>query len=298
MLKKLRSILKDKTEDIAKKLTEKEISEEDLKDVLWDMEISLLESNVSLEIVELLNTRIKDALIGKKLSSLEIKDKIKASLKSLLDELLLEGEFLERIREKETPRLIIFIGFNGVGKTTTIAKLGKFLLDKRYSVIFAAGDTYRAGAIEQLEEHARNLNIKVIKNRYGADSAAVIYDAVRYAESHKIDFVLADTAGRVHINKNLIDELQKIIRVNKPSFIFLVIDSTTGNDAISQAKLFNEVGFDGYIITKFDADNKGGTFLNVCYAIKKPIFFLGTGQGYEDLEIFKKEKIISKLIDF
>ncbi len=298
MFKVLRNILKEKTENIAKKLTEKEISEEDLKDLLWDLEISLLESNVSLEVVEKLIEKLKSSLVGKKMSSLEIRNTVKKALKELLEEMLPEGNILDELKDKDKPWVVLLIGFNGNGKTTTVAKLASFFKDEGYSVVMAAGDTYRAAAIEQLEEHGKRLNVRVIKGTYGGDAAAVIYDAIAHAKSHKIDVVLGDTAGRVHVNKNLIEELKKIVRVTKPHLVLLVVDSTTGSDAITQAKLFGEVGFDGFIITKFDVDDKGGTILNVSYASSKKIFFLGVGQDYKDLKMFNKKEIIDKLLDF
>ncbi len=297
---KLRNIFREGTENIAKKLTEKNIKEEDLKDILWEMEIALLESNVSLEVVEKINEKIKENLIGKKISFLEIKEIIKDVLKEVLDEIIIEGNFKELVEDKAEgiPIVLLFFGFNGVGKTTTIAKIGKMLKDKGHTIVFAAGDTYRAAAIEQLEKHAKALEIKIIKSEYGSDSAAVIYDAIEYAKAHNIEYVLADTSGRTHINKNLIDELKKIVRVTNPTVKFLVVDATTGSDIINQAKLFNDVGFDGYIVTKTDVDSKGGALLNICYAVKKPIFFIGFGQDYENLKSFKKEEVINSLTNF
>jgi fused signal recognition particle receptor len=187
---------------------------------------------------------------------------------------------------------------NGGGKTTSIAKVAKYLMGKKYSVVLAAGDTFRAASIEQLEHHADRLGAKIIKHGYGADSASVIFDARKHAESRGIDVVLADTAGRTHVNENLMDELRKVMRVNKPELKILVVDSLTGNDAVEQAKLFDAgVGVDCVIMTKADVYEKGGSILSVSYAIKKPILFLGTGQGYDDLQKFEPGKFVKELME-
>jgi len=163
--------------------------------------------------------------------------------------------------------------------------------------VFAAGDSFRAASIEQLEEHGRKLSINVIKHKYGADSAAVIFDAKKHAESRKIDVVLADTAGRTHVNKNLMDELNKVVRVNKPDLKILIIDSLVGNDAVPQAKMFDEgVGVDAVMFTKVDVNEKGGCILSVAHTLKKPILFLGFGQKYSDIKTFKPEEFIENII--
>jgi len=204
---------------------------------------------------------------------------------------------LDKIKNSEKrPFLIIFLGFNGTGKTTTMAKIANLLIKNDLSVVFAAADTFRHASIEQLEEHGKNLGVKVIKHKYGSDPAAVIFDAVNYAKSKSIDVVLADTAGRTHIDKNLMEELKKIVRVNKPDMKILVIDSTSGNDVVEQARRFNEVNVDAVILTKWDVDEKGGTAISVAYAIKKPIIFLGTGQSYEDLKPFNVDEYLSEIL--
>ena len=196
------------------------------------------------------------------------------------------------------PTIFLFLGVNGVGKTTTLAKFARRLIDKGYSCVIAASDTFRAASIEQLEIHAKNLGIRLIKHQYGADAAAVAYDAIEYAKAHGIDCVLIDSAGRQHTSTNLMDELAKIKRVSKPDFTIFVADSMTGNDAIEQAREFKDkVGYDFSILTKTDVDEKGGAILSVGFVSKKPIAFLGNGQGYDDLVPFKKDEIINKLIE-
>ena len=204
---------------------------------------------------------------------------------------------MERIKTKK-PFLIVFVGFNGSGKTTTIARIANLLKKKNISSVFAAADSWRAAAIEQIQEHGDNLGITVIKHKYGADPAAVVFDAVKHAKSKGIDVVLADTAGRTHTNVNLMEELKKIVRVNKPDMKILVLDSLTGNDIYDQSKLFDEaIGIDGMILTKTDIYEKGGAALAASHTINKPILYMGVGQGYDDLEKFDKKKIIKTLLD-
>ncbi len=301
MLKRLKSrfmeVLKTETE----KITKKEVNEKDLLDILWEIELVLLENNVSEEACEYLTNQVKKKLVGKKVSRLNLKDEVLIEFKSAIKDLLYFSkcnfDFLDKIRNsKKNPFLVIFLGFNGTGKTTTMSKIANLLMKSNLSVVFAAADTFRHASIEQLEEHGKNLGVRVIKHKYGSDPAAVIFDAVNYARSKSIDVVLADTAGRTHIDKNLMEELKKIVRVNKPDMKILVIDSTSGNDVVEQARKFNEINIDGVILTKWDVDKKGGTAISVAYAIKKPILFLGTGQNYEDIEPFDIEKYLSEIL--
>ncbi|MCK4491255.1 MAG: signal recognition particle-docking protein FtsY, partial [Candidatus Altiarchaeales archaeon] len=206
-------------------------------------------------------------------------------------------DFLEFISECEKPCKLIFVGVNGTGKTTTIAKVARYLMRNNLSVVLAAGDTFRAGAIEQISRHAQNLGVNTIKHQKGADAAAVIYDAIEHARSKGIDVVLADTAGRMQTNINLMDELRKITRVNKPHLSIFVGDALTGNDAVDQAKKFNDaIGVDAIILTKMDADAKGGSALSIVNETRRPIIFMGTGQNLEDLEEFDREWFVAEII--
>jgi fused signal recognition particle receptor len=183
-----------------------------------------------------------------------------------------------------------------VHNTTTLAKLARML--KEFEPVIAAADTFRAASIEQLEEHSRRLGFEIVKHKYGADSAAVIFDAKKHAAASGSKLVLADTAGRSHANVNLMDELKKVCRVNKPDMKILVLDALTGNDIYDQAKLFNDaVGVDAIILTKTDVYEKGGAALSAAYTIKKPILYLGTGQNYEDLKEFSPEAIANMLLE-
>ncbi|XRO75291.1 signal recognition particle-docking protein FtsY [Methanocaldococcus sp. 28A] len=287
-----------------KKVLKKEvvILEEDIEDVLEELEIELLEADVALEVVEKLIENIKNELVGRKISPDDSVEEItinavKNAIKNILsqDKIDIE-EIIKKNKAKGKPTVIVFVGINGTGKTTTIAKLAYKLKQKGYSVVLAAGDTFRAGAIEQLEQHAKNVGVKVIKHKKGADSAAVIYDAIQHAKARGIDVVLADTAGRQATNTNLMEEIKKVVRVTKPDLVIFVGDALTGNDAIYQAEEFNNaVNIDGIVLTKVDADAKGGAALSIGYAIGKPILYLGVGQRYSDLIEFDADWMVKKL---
>jgi len=206
-------------------------------------------------------------------------------------------ESVERKRKMNEPYSILFVGINGTGKTTSIAKVANFLMKKGYSVVLACSDTYRAGSIEQLEEHAKRLGVRMIKHKYGADPASVAYDAISHAKARGINVVLIDTAGRIQTDRNLMNELGKIKRVISPDVTILTVDALTGNDAVLQAEEFHKsVGIDGTILTKVDADVKGGSALSVTYVTRKPIVFIGTGQTYEDLQDFKPEQFTQMIM--
>ncbi|RUM33002.1 MAG: signal recognition particle-docking protein FtsY [Archaeoglobus sp.] len=278
------------------------IDEKKLDDIIPELEVILLESDVAFEVVEEISSALKERLlgrrkkIGEKLADIVVNE-LKIIIKNILDKNKFDfDEYIEKLVDTRSPVTLIFVGINGTGKTTTIAKLAKRLMDKGYSVVLAAGDTFRAGAIEQLEEHAKRLGVKIIKHKAGADPAAVIYDAVVHAESKGVDFVLADTAGRMHTKKNLIDQLEKIKRVTEPDMTIFVDESIAGNDAVERARMFNEsVGIDGTILTKLDADPKGGTAISISYVTGKPILFFGVGQGYDDLVKFNSEWLIDRI---
>ncbi len=282
-------------------IAETKISNEALDSALWDLELALLENNVASDVASKICSGIKLKLEGKSVrrSQVEniIKDSLIESVRQELDQKPVDIESaIKAARKEKRPCLIMFVGFNGSGKTTNIAKLGLYLKNKGYASVFAAADSFRAAAIEQLEEHARRLGIPVIKHKYGADPAAVIFDAVAHAKAKGIDVVLADTAGRAHTDRNLIDELKKIVRVNKPDLKFLVVEAIAGNDVIEQARIFGEIGLDGVVLTKWDVDDKGGASLSVTHTLKKPIVFLGTGQNYDDFEKFDLKKVLESLI--
>lgn len=273
------------------------LSEEKFEEIFWELEVILLENNVAVEVIELIKKNLKKELVETKVLRGELHDIITGSLRESIEETFTVEplDIISRAKEKK-PFVIVFVGINGSGKTTTIAKIAHLLKENALSCVIAAGDTFRAAAIQQLEEHANNLHVKLIKHDYGSDPAAVGFDAIKYAKAHNIDCVLIDTAGRLHSNINLIDEMKKIIRVTKPDLKLFIGEAITGNDCVEQARRFNEaIGIDGIILAKADVDEKGGAALSVSYVTGKPILYLGVGQGYNDLEAFNSEMIIGQL---
>jgi fused signal recognition particle receptor len=273
----------------------------DLEEPLWELEMGLLESDLALSVSEAIVESVKKELTGttKRIGS-NTGEIVEAALKKAIYDVVSANtfDFDEYVRKIEKPVHIVFVGINGTGKTTSIAKMTHRLLKSDYSVVLAAGDTFRAGAIDQLGIHADRLGVKMIKHQPGADPAAVIYDAVQYAKAHKIDFVLSDTAGRMHTNLNLMSQMEKICRVSTPDLIIFVDEAVAGNDAVERAAQFNEaVPIDGSILTKIDADAKGGAAISIAYITGKPILFFGTGQGYEDLKKFDPEWFIDQLFN-
>lgn len=284
---------------IALPILEKKISESDFEKLFEETELSLLENNVAFEVVDKLKQDLKLELVDKSIPRGKVEDVVAETLYHSLTELFIpaEQDFLARVKQKK-PFVICFVGVNGSGKTTTIAKVAKFLKDNGVEPVLAAGDTFRAAAIDQLQLHADALGVKIIKHDYGADAAAVAFDAIKHAESKGRGAVLIDTAGRTNANANLMEELKKVVRVAKPDMKIFVGESITGNDCVEQARNFDEaVDIDGIILSKADVDDKGGAALSISYVTKKPILFLGTGQEYSDLKVFNAEDIVSGLTD-
>ncbi|RMF29442.1 MAG: signal recognition particle-docking protein FtsY [Candidatus Nitrosothermus koennekii] len=284
-----------------KKVSSKELTEKDIDEIFFDLELALLESDVAQEVIEDLEKRMKEELVGRRLEEDEKREEvIRSWLRNYLLSLFDKAgsiDLINTIKQSEKPFVIVFLGINGTGKTTTIAKVANMLKKEGLSVVMAAGDTHRAGAIEQLTIHGERLGIRVIAQRYGADPAAVGKDAVLYAKSHRLDVVLVDTAGRIQTNKNLMDEMSKIIRVVKPNLKIFIGDSLAGNDTINQAREFyNYTNFDAAILTKADADVKGGAALSIVYITNKPILYIGVGQEYDDLIPFDPVKFVDSLV--
>ncbi|MBC7128275.1 MAG: signal recognition particle-docking protein FtsY [Thermoplasmatales archaeon] len=274
------------------------VSEKKVDELLWQVEIELIEADVAFEVIEEIKREIKGNLVG--LSRKEAKEEVSKIIEDAIYKILKnsEGNFFEEIKKFEKPVIILFVGVNGSGKTTAIAKLAWQLKNMGYSCVIAACDTFRAGAIEQLERHALQVGAKLIKHDFGADPAAVAYDAIGHAKARHKDFVLIDTAGRMQTNINLMEEMKKIKRVAKPHMTIFVGDALVGNDAIEQARKFNEaVGIDGVILSKVDADAKGGASISIAYSIKKPLYFIGTGQRYEDQIPFNAEWMIKRIFE-
>jgi len=289
---------------LVNKITTTELNEKNLRPILEEFKITLIENDVAVPVAEHVCEQMIKRLNGLQIKRLEDRKQI---IKKHLQEVLLEIltpeqqvnllKAIEAKRRKGEPYVIVFVGINGTGKTTTIAKIAQLLTGKGYSVVLACSDTYRAGSIEQLEEHAKRLGVRMIKHQYGADPAAVAYDTINHAKANGINVVLIDTAGRIQTDKNLMNELAKIKRVINPDLTILVVDALTGNDAVMQAEEFHKsVGIDAAILTKIDADTKGGSALSVTHITGKPIIYVGTGQKYRDLEEFKPEKFTKMIL--
>lgn len=283
-------------------ITAKTISEKHLEDILWELEMGLLEGDVAMEVASAVVDSVKDDLVGRKIKrSNDITEYTYNALRNAVAEIIdIPGksmtEMIEAKKAQGEPLVVMFVGINGTGKTTTIGKLANYYLKKGYTPVIAAADTFRAGAIEQVNYHADNVGVKLIKHQKGSDPAAVAFDAVEHAKAQGKELVLIDTAGRMQTNTNLMDEMKKIKRVAKPDLVVFVGDALTGNDATQQASKFNEaIDIDGVILTKADADSKGGASLSIGYVIKKPILFLGMGQGYDDIREYDADWMLNQL---
>jgi fused signal recognition particle receptor len=300
MFEKLKSGFKG----LVNKVTTTELKTENLNPILSEFKMSLCENDVAYPVAEKISDDLEKRLVGVQVKRLEDRRKIvDENLRQVLLDVMLTNKSIDLLkmaeekRKKKEPFVLMFVGINGTGKTTTIAKVAHFLREKSYSIVLAGADTYRAGSIEQLEEHGKRLGIRVIKSNYGGDPAAVAYDAVNHAKAHGINIVLIDTAGRMQTNQNLMNELVKVKRVIGPDLTIFTVDSLIGNDAVQQAEEFNKaVGIDATILTKVDADVKGGSALSVTYVTQKPILFIGVGQAYKDLELFNPEKFVNMVL--
>ena len=303
---------KDKKEDVSADgeatggifsfVREKTIQEKHVEDILFELEMELLQGDVAMEVASAVVDSVKEDLVGKKIKrSNDITEYTYLALRNAVGEIIdIPGksmtEMIEAKKAEGEPLVVMFVGINGTGKTTTIGKLANYYLKQGYTPVIAASDTFRAGAIEQVTYHADKVGVKIIKHQKGSDPAAVAYDAVEHAKAQGKELVLIDTAGRMQTNTNLMDEMKKIKRVSKPDLVIFVGDALTGNDATEQAKKFNEaIDIDGVILTKADADSKGGASLSIGYVIQKPIMFLGMGQGYDDIMEYDAEWMLDQL---
>ncbi|MHA3964132.1 MAG: signal recognition particle-docking protein FtsY [Candidatus Thorarchaeota archaeon SMTZ1-45] len=300
MFEKLRGAL----DSAITKATTRELNEKNLADAVWELQMVLIQNDVAVEVAEHICELTKKKVLGTRAGRLENLSRLfkSAIYDSILEVLTPEHpldpiEFAREKREKGETTTILFVGVNGTGKTTTLAKLANIFKKKGFSVVIAAGDTYRAGSIEQLEKHAERLGVRVIRQDYGADAAAIAYDAVAHAKARHIDIVLIDSAGRMQSNKNLLEEMKKIVRVAEPDLKIFVGDALAGNDALSQAKEFhNAIGIDGAILAKVDADPSGGAALSIAFVTGRPVVYVGVGQYYDDLKRFDPSWFAERLI--
>ena len=297
--------LKQQFSKLYDSIAKTELKGKDLEKVLEEFQLELVEADVAVTVADYVCNELREKL--KDVQFARLSDP-RANVKEVLGEVLLSVlnragrldvfELVEKKKAAGEPAIIVFVGINGTGKTTSIAKLAHVLQKRGRTSILACSDTYRTGSIEQLEEHARRIGVRTIKHQYGADPAAVAFDAVNYARAHGINAVLIDTAGRMGTNTNLLEEMKKIVRVTKPDLTILVVDALIGNDAMEQGKVFSQaVKIDGIILAKLDADVKGGSAVSLSYVMGAPVTLVGTGQGYDDLEPFHAESIVKNMLD-
>jgi len=276
------------------------LREATLDEIFSDLEIVLLQADVALPVVERLEKDLRKELAGRKLrwgvdAETAVRGCLERSVRSILAQPVIDVATAARAQAPK-PYVILFLGVNGTGKTTTIAKIAGWLREHGLSSVIAAGDTFRAGAIDQLLVHGENLGIRVVRQQEGSDPAAVAFDAIAHARAKKIDVVLIDTAGRQNTNDNLIQEAKKIRRVASPQLTLFVGDALSGNDVVTQAQLFEQaVGIDGIVLAKLDADVRGGAALSVAFVVHKPIVFVGVGQGYGDIAPFDPDWMVRRL---
>ena len=286
---------------ITEKVTTKKISEEQFENIFQDLQITLLENNVALEVVDKIKEDLKEELLERQIKRSKIEDQVKEALKKSLEEILTPPEFdliktIERAKSESRPAVILIIGYNGSGKSLTCGRLASYLKHKNYNPIISAADTFRASGREQTQEYGKLANVPVMTDLKTKDSCSVIFDTIKHAKSKHFDVVVADTSGRIQNNKDLMDELKKIDRVNNPDVTLLVVDSLTGSDVIIQVDEFDKnISVDGLILTKVDVDEKGGAFLSAVYTGKKPVLFIGCGQRISDFKEYNPKEILRNL---
>jgi len=281
------------------KITAKKISEEKFEKLFWDLEVALMENNVATEVIDKIKESLKMDLVDVLIKN--VKKIVEKSLRDSLDTILEVPkldiiEKIKKCKKEGRPCVFLILGYNGSGKSVSCAKLAYYLKKEGFKPILAAGDTFRAAGSIQLGEYGKKVNVPVIKTEGKADSCALIFDAVKSAKAKDYDVVIADTAGRIHSNTDLMDELKKIVKVNEPDLKILVLDALTGADVVEQCRQFDKsIGVDALIFTKIDAYEKAGGLLSATYILDKPIIFIGYGQQMGDLKLYDKEEIIKNL---
>ncbi len=279
------------------------ITEAETKELFGEFEIALLESDVSYGVAQAMVASLKKRLIGREVEKGKVALEVKNEIASAIQEILSQGNYdlyakINESKAKGEPFKILFVGPNGAGKTTTISKIAFQLKQNGVSSVISASDTFRAAAIEQASFHGEKLGIKVVKHAYGADPAAVAFDAIKHAQANKLDCVLIDTAGRQETNKNLVEEMKKISRVCTPDAKLFVGEAIAGHALVGQVKSFKEaIGLDGIVLTKVDCDAKGGNSISLAFETKLPIVFIGIGQEYGDLIPFEPLFVARKVIE-
>jgi fused signal recognition particle receptor len=266
----------------------------DLEKLLSELEIALLEADVGMGGTERIKSRLREEIEGKRVKDFD--EAVREEIEGILRESENHFDFDDYVTKRERPVRILFLGINGGGKTTTIAKLGYRLKSMGLKCVFGCCDTFRAGAVEQLKKHGERLGIEVIAHQYKSDPASVAYDTIAHARARRLDVVLLDTAGRMQTNRNLIEEMKKIKRVSKPDLTIFVGDSLAGNDALEEAKEFEKsIGVDSVILTKIDSDAKGGSAIAIAQELRKPIIFLGNGEDHDKLIKFDAKWFVERL---
>ncbi|MEW5955681.1 MAG: signal recognition particle-docking protein FtsY [Candidatus Micrarchaeota archaeon] len=279
------------------------ISGKETEELFGELEMALLESDVTFDTAQFLVAELRQRLVGKKVRKDKMQEEIRGEVASALLQTLSSAkpvDVVELVRARKkagAPFIILFVGPNGAGKTTTIAKIAFMLKNNGFMPVISASDTFRAAALEQAIHHGEKLGVRVIRQSYGADPAAVAFDAIAHAKSTGADCVLIDTAGRQETNVNLVKEMEKINRVVKPDLKVFVGEAVSGNALVEQVKKFNEaIGIDALVLTKLDCDAKGGNSLSIAYETKLPVLFLGTGQAYAELIPFDPDYIVQKVL--
>ena len=278
------------------------INENDVSALIEDLNLELLEADVAIQVADDVCADIKTRLVGKEITAREDIKKVttQAVRESLLNALKQEHVDLASLvkAKQDKPFVILFLGPNGHGKSTTVGKVAYWLQKQNISVVISASDTFRAAAIEQIEKIAQNTNTTVVKQKYGSDPAAVAFDAIKHAKAKGIQAVLIDTAGRSELNVNLMEQMKKITRVTNPDFKIYIGEALAGNAAQEEAKKFNEaIGINGIIVTKTDCDVKGGSLLSMSKITSKPVLFIGLGQEPGDLKPFDPEWFVKNVLD-
>ena len=274
-----------------------------LENILEELETDLLMADMGHDAVSDVMTTLRGSLIGARLNrKADLNEVIEKALRASLLSLLQAGYWdfdktVKSFASQGTPVSIMMVGVNGTGKTTTSAKIANRLKNQGYSVVFAAADTFRAGAIDQLANHAERLGVRCIRSQRGGDAAAVARDAVESATARGEDIVIIDTAGRMQNKINLMEELRKVHRVTRPHLVLFVADALAGNDAVVQAREFQRMlSFDGAVLCKLDTDAKGGAALSISHTTGRPIVLAGVGQGYDDLRDFDPDWLIDSIL--